>query len=240
MGCATATGTTTSSTTGAAPSTTFSARVTTTTSVPGSTAVTTTTVQATTTTDPPTYRASIRDVTIEELAHSHRPDCPVGPEDLVGIDLVHWGLDGAIHQGTIVVARSQGESVAAIFGRLFEVGYPIQSVVPIGELPIGIEDSDPDYNNTSGLHCRPVAGTTRWSEHARGLAIDVNPLLNPYKTSNRLWPVNSARYLDRSLGEPGMIVDGDEVVEVFAAHGWHWGGYWTSSKDYQHFSVSGR
>lgn len=179
-------------------------------------------------------------MSVEELAHSYTPDCPVALEDLVGIDLVHWGFDGQVHEGRIIVARSEGENVAAVFARLFEVGYPIESVIPIGELSVGIEDSDPEYNNTSGLHCRYVAGTTTWSEHARGLAIDINTLLNPYVTRTRLWPAGSGRYVDRSLDEPGMIHDGDEVVKAFAARGWQWGGYWTSSKDYQHFSVSGR
>jgi hypothetical protein len=139
-----------------------------------------------------------------------------------------------------VVARDQGENVVAIFQRLFEIGYPIESVIPIGDLPEGIEDEDPDYNNTSGLHCRLATGSTRWSEHSRGLAIDINPLLNPFITPNILWPENSEKYLDRTLGEPGMIVDGDEVVAAFEGNGWLWGGYWTSIKDYQHFSVTGR
>jgi len=156
------------------------------------------------------------------------------------VELTHWGFDGEAHEGAIVVARAEGENVASIFERLFEIGYPIESVVPIGDLPVGIEDDDPDYNNTSGLHCRRATGSSRWSEHAKGLAIDINPLINPFITSRTLWPANAERYLDRTLDEPGMIVGGDAVVEAFSEHGWHWGGYWESIKDYQHFSTSGR
>jgi hypothetical protein len=201
---------------------------------------TTTTLAPTTTTSVPGFTATITDVDAERLAHSHTPDCPVGPSDVVLISLNHWGFDGEVHEGAIVVARDQGENVVAIFQRLFEIGYPIESVIPIGDLPEGIEDEDPDYNNTSGLHCRLATGSTRWSEHSRGLAIDINPLLNPFITPNILWPENSEKYLDRTLGEPGMIVDGDEVVAAFEGNGWLWGGYWTSIKDYQHFSVTGR
>jgi hypothetical protein len=204
------------------------------------TSTTSTLVDTTTSTLTPRYQATISDVTEERLGHSHTPDCPVHPDDVVLVTLAHWGLDGEIHPGEIVVAREEGDHIVAVFRRLFEVGYPIESVIPIGDLPPGIEDTDPTYNNTSGLHCRFVAGTHRWSEHARGLAIDINPFLNPFKTDTTLWPPESGRYLDRALGEPGMIVDDDEVVRAFDEAGWRWGGHWTSSRDYQHFSVTGR
>lgn len=218
---------------------------TTTTTTNTTTSATSTTTSTTTTTLPPsttvpTFQGSVRDVTADRLAHSWTPDCPVDPEGLVLVEVSHWGFDGAVHEGSIVVARTEGENVLAIFGRLFELGYPIESVIPIGDLRPGIEDDDPDYNNTSALHCRRATGSTRWSEHARGLAIDINPFRNPFITPNILWPAGSERYLDRSLDEPGMIVAGDEVVAAFAEHGWLWGGYWSSIKDYQHFSVSGR
>ncbi len=212
-----------------------------------STTSTTTTTPSTTTSQPPTstttspiFEAVVGDVDTHRLGHSYTTDCPVAPDDVVLISLNHWGFDGQVHDGAIVVARAEGDNVVAIFERLFEIGYPIESVVPIGDLPQGTEDDDPDYNNTSGLHCRLATGSTRWSEHSRGLAIDINPFLNPFITPNILWPENSGKYLDRSLGEPGMIAADDEVVRAFEDSGWLWGGYWESIKDYQHFSVSGR
>lgn len=229
----------TTTTNGSSSSTTSSS---TSTTLPPSTTVapTTTTLPPTTTTTLPTFEATIDDVDADRLAHSYTHDCPVRPDEVVLISLNHWGFDGAVHEGSIVVARAEGDDVVAIFQRLFEIGYPIESIIPIGDLPPGIEDEDPDYNNTSGLHCRLATGSTRWSEHSRGLAIDINPLLNPFITPNILWPANSERYLDRSLAEPGMILAGDDVVQAFEDNGWLWGGYWTSIKDYQHFSTTGR
>lgn len=195
---------------------------------------------STTTTSPTSefwYR--VRQVTAAELAHSWQEGCPVGPDDLARIDLVHHDFAGEVQEGSIVVARRHAEDVARVFGDIFEAGYPIVSMIPIGELPEDAED-DRDYDNTSGFHCRFVAGTTRWSEHAMGNAIDINTHLNPYHRGNYLWPEGSDRYLDRSLGEPGMIIEGGAVVQAFDAIGWGWGGRWRSSKDYQHFSVSGR
>jgi hypothetical protein len=206
-----------------------------------STSTTSTSTTTTTTTLPsPVFTSAIRDVDAQLLAHSWTAECPVSPDDVVLVELSYWGFDGEAHQGAIVVARSEGEDVASIFERLFDIGYPIASVIPIADLPEGIEDDDPHYNNTSGLHCRRATGSSRWSEHAKGLAIDINPLLNPFITSRTLWPANSERYLDRSLDEPGMITGGDPVVEAFSEHGWHWGGYWETIKDYHHFSTSGR
>jgi hypothetical protein len=188
----------------------------------------------------PQLPSNIENVDAADLAHSYTQDCPVTPDQVVLVHVRHWGFDGKAHDGSIVVARSQGEAVEAIFERLFEIGYPIQSVIPIGDLPKGIEDSDPDYNNTSGLHCRRATGSSRWSEHAKGLAIDINPFQNPYVTPNTVWPANSERYVDRTLGEEAMILADDAVVRAFADNGWLWGGYWSAIKDYHHFSVSGR
>ena len=83
----------------------------------------------------------------------------------------------------------------------------------------------------------------RWVVVVRALlrdGIDMNPLVNPYVVGGTVLPPEGAAYADRSLDAPGMIHDGDVVVEAFAAHGWTWGGTWSSPKDYQHFSTSGR
>jgi hypothetical protein len=37
-----------------------------------------------------------------------------------------------------------------------------------------------------------------------------------------------------------MIRGGGVVVRAFAQIGWEWGGFWTSAKDYQHLSLTGR
>ena len=95
-------------------------------------------------------------------------------------------------------------------------------------------------NNTSAFNCRPTTGGSSWSEHSFGTAIDVNPLVNPYVRGAIVLPPEGAAYSDRSLDVSGMIHSGDKVVEAFAAHGWVWGGTWSSPKDYQHFSTSGR
>jgi hypothetical protein len=94
-------------------------------------------------------------------------------------------------------------------------------------------------DNTSAFNGRFMMGSTVWSQHAYGRAIDVDPLENPEIDQGSVYPANATRYVDRTLGLPGMIVPGSLVVHAFAAVGWGWGGAWHSLKDYQHFSASG-
>jgi hypothetical protein len=98
-----------------------------------------------------------------------------------------------------------------------------------------------EADNTSAFNCRYVDGTTRWSEHAYGRAIDVNPIENPYVTSSGTTShPASAPYLRRTPYRAGMAVEGGALVRAFAAAGFGWGGRWSGAKDYQHFSASGR
>ena len=98
-----------------------------------------------------------------------------------------------------------------------------------------------EADNTSAFNCRTVEGTTRWSEHAYGRAIDLNPIENPYVASDGTTSHRASRpYLRRSPYRPGMAVAGGAVVRAFDAVGWSWGGRWSGVKDYQHFSASGR
>ncbi len=97
-------------------------------------------------------------------------------------------------------------------------------------------------DNTSGFNCRfaQAAGPKRWSEHAYGRAIDVNPVENPYVEGARVSPPAGRAFTNRSRSRPGMAVEGGVLVQAFAARGWSWGGRWAGTPDYQHFSTSGR
>ena len=94
-------------------------------------------------------------------------------------------------------------------------------------------------DNTSGFNCRTLPGSTSWSEHAYGRAIDINPVENPEITGGDILPPSGAPFTDRH-DAPGLIHAGDVVGRAFAAQGWRWGGSWQSPIDYQHFSTTGR
>ncbi len=165
--------------------------------------------------------------------------CPVEPEDLSYLTLSFWGFDGRAHTGEMIVNRDVADDVAGVFDRLFTARFPIEEMRITTRADLDAEPTG-DGNNTSAFVCRPVTGGTSFSEHAFGLAIDINPFHNPYQRDDLILPELAGHYLDRDLGQPGMIIAGDVAVEAFAAIGWAWGGDWNSLKDYQHFSRSGR
>jgi hypothetical protein len=203
---------------------------------------TTTTVGSTTTTAAPDeqFSASVEAVTADELGASWHAGCPVAVADLRTVRVAHWGMDGTVHQGRLVVAAAEADPVAAVFRALFDARSPIARMEPIAACG-GDDDASMAANNTSGFNCRTVKGSGRLSEHAYGRAIDVNPLRTPYVYADgRVDPPSGAAYADRARTDPGVIHDGDPVVAAFADQGWGWGGHWSGGHDYQHFSASGR
>jgi hypothetical protein len=164
----------------------------------------------------------------------------VGPVELRLLRVDHWGLDGRVHRGELIVHRDHARRILAVMGKLFKARYPIQRLRPVDAYRAS-DDRSMAANNTSAFNCRPVSGSSRWSEHAFGRAIDVNPLRNPYVTSGgRVSPPAGRPYANRARRAAGMIHGGDTVVRAFAAAGWRWGGDWSGAKDHQHFSSTGR
>ncbi|WP_448072119.1 M15 family metallopeptidase [Georgenia yuyongxinii] len=162
----------------------------------------------------------------------------MAPADLRAITLSRWAGDGPA-TGTMVVAAAVADDVVGVMRDLYEARFPIARLEPVQAFG-GDDDASMAANNTSAFNCRAITGGGAWSEHSYGRAIDVNPLVNPYVRGAAVLPAAGAAYADRSLQAPGMIHDGDAVVRAFAARGWVWGGTWASSKDYQHFSTTGR
>jgi D-alanyl-D-alanine carboxypeptidase len=165
--------------------------------------------------------------------------CPVGFAGLRLLTVSHWGFDGNVRRGRLVVHRDHATGMLGAMRRLYELRFPIRQMRLVDAY--GADDrSSMAADNTSAFNCRFVAGTETWSEHAYGRAIDVNPIENPYVTdSGYVSPPAGARFADRSRRAKGMIYRGGAVVDAFAAAGWEWGGNWSWPKDYQHFSATG-
>jgi D-alanyl-D-alanine carboxypeptidase len=165
--------------------------------------------------------------------------CPVPIEDLRLLSLSYWGFDGRSHQGRMIVNTDVARTVVRVFRSLFADRFPIHRMEPIDAYG-GDDERSMAADNTSGFNCRTVAGSTSWSQHAYGRAIDVNPLENPEVDGYTVDPPQGAPYADRSKDATGMIHPGDAVVRAFSSVGWGWGGTWRSFKDWQHFSANGR
>ncbi|MGA8487420.1 MAG: M15 family metallopeptidase, partial [Gaiella sp.] len=152
--------------------------------------------------------------------------CPVALADLRLVTATYWGFDKRAHTGRIVVHRDVAADVLAVLRRLYAARFPIRRMVPVDAYG-GSDYRSIEADNTSAFNCRYVDGTTRWSEHAYGRAIDLNPIENPYVTSSGTTShPASRRYLRRAPYRPGMAVEGGAVVRAFDAVGWGWGGRW--------------
>ena len=151
----------------------------------------------------------------------------------------HMGFDGKEHEGIIVCNKSISRDLSEIFSELFKAKYPIERIRPISEYDDDDERSM-QANNTSCYSYRPIEGSTKLSNHARGLAIDINPLYNPCVRRKRdgtliVQPATGKPYVDRSKKFKYKITQNDLCYRLFVAHGFKWGGKWKSLKDYQHF-----
>lgn len=189
---------------------------------------------------PPRFVGTIGPVARAELRFSWRPGCPVGPARLRRLRLSYWGFDGRPHVGAMVVNAAVAKDVVTVFRRLWRGRFPIRRMRPVDAYR-GSDSRSMAADNTSAFNCRYAVapGSKRWSVHAYGEAIDVDPVENPYVEGGSVMPRAGARFLDRSRVRPGMAVAGGPLVRAFAAVGWRWGGRWTGSPDYQHFSKTG-
>jgi hypothetical protein len=164
--------------------------------------------------------------------------CPVRLSSLRYVTVVFRGFDGRAHRGELVVAASVASKIVSAFRALYAARFPIEEMrlpttADIRAKPTG------DGNNTGAYVCRAARGQTRFSEHAYGLAIDINPFDNPEVKSDLVLPELASAYKDRTWRRPGMFLPGGRAVRAFTAIGWAWGGAWSSSKDYMHFSANG-
>jgi len=171
--------------------------------------------------------------------------CPVGLGDLRVLTVRHWGFDGRTHTGQLVVNEDEAAPLAQVFRKLYSLKFPIRHMrlddlyVPDGNRPA-------DNDISGSFECRQAVpspctggkGTGTWSNHAYGLAVDLNPAENPYVGCSKTRDKTRAAYLDRSRLRPGMVTPA--VIAAFASIGWSWGGSWSgSTKDYMHFSHNG-
>lgn len=164
--------------------------------------------------------------------------CPVQLRELRVLHVTIWGFDRDAHRGELVVHRRWATELTHVFRRIYRARFPIRRMRPVDRYG-GDDRRSMRADNTSAFNCRFVAGTTRWSQHAYGRAIDLDPVENPYVSGDHVSPPAGRRFADRSLDRRGMVHRGDVVWRAFHRIGWGWGGSWSGAKDYQHFSATG-
>lgn len=175
-----------------------------------------------------------------QVRYSWHPGCPVAFSGLRLITMTYRGFDHQVHTGRLVVNAEVTGKLIRVFRKLFAMRYPIRRMVPV-DVYHGSDFGSIQADNTSAFNCRDATGSSSWSEHAYGLAVDLDPCENPYVSADGYEAHKRCRrYVDRSLHGPGIVHAGDKVVRAFASVGWGWGGTWQGARDYQHFSANGR
>jgi len=171
---------------------------------------------------------------------SYKEDCTVPREDLRYIRCLHRTEEGVIKVGELVMNSMVADSVCDIFRQLYEQFYPIESMLLVDDF-----DADDDlsimHNNTSAFNYRTVDDTDIISDHAYGLAVDINPYYNVYyiPSENYIFPPDGWDYLDREADFPYKLTEGDLCFNLFLEAGFSWGGWFANNVDYQHFYYTG-
>ena len=188
------------------------------------------------------FYADVREVPDAIVARSTwTADCPVTLDELRYVRVSHWGFEGKVHTGEMLLNARVADDVVSVFRRLFEIEYPIESLRVADQSALDTtKPTTGDGNGSGAFVCRAAKKSSRWSDHAYGTAIDLNSFQNPYKNDDTVIPELATSYLDRGNWRPGMIASDGQVRAAFKSIGWGWGGAWNNSKDYMHFSESGR
>lgn len=163
------------------------------------------------------------------------PRCPAF-DDLALLQIPYFDFAGDLARGELIVAAAEAEALVDVFAAIAAARFPIASMIRIDAFGAD-DDRSMAANNCSAFCFREVSRGTGLSQHAFGLAVDINPVQNPYiSRSNEILPPAGAAYLDRDQVREGMLVRPSPVIEAFEAIGWEWGGDWTRVCDYHHFA----
>lgn len=185
------------------------------------------------------YYEEIKDDIKERITgKSYKKDCTVPYEELRYVRVLYYGFDKETHIGELIVNKAIASDIIDIFAELYDKQYPIEQMVLVDEYDAD-DNTSMAADNTSSFNYRAVPGSTHLSKHALGLAIDINPLYNPYIQYNKdetvILPVEGTKYADRTLDCPYYINEDDLCYQAFTKRGFTWGGFWKTEPDYQHF-----
>jgi hypothetical protein len=169
---------------------------------------------------------------------SYKKDCTVPHEELRYVRVLYWGFDEKAHKGEMIVNKAIAKDTVEIFRELYDKQYPIERMVLVDEYDADDNESMA-ADNSSCFNYRNIDGKKKLSLHSYGLAIDINPLYNPYvrtiEGKEDVLPKSGTKYADRSRKCKYYIDTEDACYKAFTEHGFTWGGEWIHSKDYQHF-----
>lgn len=161
------------------------------------------------------------------------------------VTVKYYNFKGKKKKGNLVVNKKIASKVVKIFSELYKIKYPIQRIQLV-DVYNANDVKSMMANNTSAFNYRVIAGSNRLSKHGLGLAVDINPRINPCVKRGKVEPANGKVYRNRKVKKckgkykKYMIHKNDKVYRIFKKYGFSWGGDWKSLKDYQHFEYTGK
>ncbi len=172
---------------------------------------------------------------------SYRTNKHIKYSDLRYVNVKYYNYNGKVRNGELIVNKAIAKDIVEIFYELYKIKYPIRRMRLVDEYKAD-DDISMAADNTSCFNYRSVSGSSNLSLHALGLAIDINPRVNPCVGGLRgVVPENGKVYKERDVKKcrgkykDNMIHKNDEIYKIFKKHGFSWGGDWNNMKDYQHF-----
>jgi hypothetical protein len=175
-------------------------------------------------------------------ANSWREGCPVPLNNLRYLRINHINFKGETVSGEMIVHEDVAEEVVNIFADLYAINYPIRQMRLVSDFAANDWQSI-EADNTSAFNCRPITGKKKkWSKHAYGKAIDINPIENPYINKKGYishkasWKYKKRVHKNNTPSDRAVLLKNDKATKIFKKYGWKWGGDWRTIKDYQHFS----
>jgi len=173
--------------------------------------------------------------------NSWRKGCPIALTNLRYVQVKHWNFNGKTTMGEVIVHEDVAEELVYIFEELYQIHYPIHKMQLVSDYA-GDDWKSIEADNSSAFNCRPVTGKKKkWSKHAYGKAIDINPIENPYVSrTGHISHKASLKYKKRvhrvnTYADHALLLKHDPATKIFKKYGWKWGGDWHTIKDYQHF-----
>lgn len=188
------------------------------------------------------YIADVDDSIFDRIkGKSYKENCTVPLADLRYIKILHKDFDGTDARGELICNKAIAEKLLYIFKELYRASYKIQEVSLVDKYNADDETSM-RANNSSCFNFRFISHTRTVSKHGLGLAVDINPLYNPYVKTVRgktyIEPATASQWVDRSRPNPYKIDHDDLAYRLFTEQGFEWGGDWDDCKDWQHFEYS--
>jgi D-alanyl-D-alanine carboxypeptidase-like protein len=175
-------------------------------------------------------------VTAADIPRTYRSGCPVAPSQLRRLTLTHWGFDGRLHRGELILRSGAVQTQIAVWNAAIMNRFLVRGMHRV-DIYGGSDIRSMEADNTSAFNCRTVTGNPyALSPHSYGYAIDINTVENPYKAVNGVWyPKNGLSYRNRSVVRPGMLFTGSTPTRALVGRGYQWGATWRNP-DYQHFA----